>query len=655
MRFLIASVSVFSLFASACGGKSSATDAGSTVDVASDTTSADSGGDGISSGDVSSDSDAGPPSLLSARSLRFTEDMTAAWGSDREDVWWVGKGGRVLHWNGKTLTPRDIGTHKDLYGVWGRSASEVYVVGDGVILRWDGSSWHDETPDTPSLLRSVHVPFDKSAVVACGDGGVILRRNEPGVGLSGKWSAEDTGSKINLNGIWAQNASQIWAVGDQGRALKLSGGLWAETDMPGATSRVMRAISGSADGHLFACGDSGYLAVTDDSNTWQHTLANDGDSPRDLHGIWGRSATDAWAIGSSGALLHLSGKKWQVVDIAGTYMKSASFLGLFGADDSNGEPFGYAVGVGGAGLTFSAAQPDSPDDAAKSDRWLDFVAETQADLKAVQNGDGDALIACGTGGVVLYASDPGAVFADLAAPVTGADIADCTLVGDTAWVVLPGGWVARGTGVGKLASATWNVSKISGAKTLNGISKFAGGALVIVGDGGFIAHSDNASSNWSSESSGVQFDLRSVSTAGEIAYAVGKYGVALRRDSSGKWSKESTGNLSTLSRVTAWGDGEAAAVSEEGVVLVRGAGVTGAWKQVSETPGQLLYGIARRADGLLLAVGYAGTLVTGQSAGPFADHPKNVPNLLTGVACTSKGCIAVGQKGGIFHVAEVIP
>ena len=90
-------------------------------------------------------------------------------------------------------------------------------------------------------------------------------------------------------------------------------------------------------------------------------------------------------------------------------------------------------------------------------------------------------------------------------------------------------------------------------------------------------------------------------------------------------------------------------------MLVRASGASGAWKQMSETPGQLLYGIARRADGLLIAVGYAGTIVSGQASGPFTTHAKNVPNLLSGIACGSAGCVVVGQKGGIFQLAETIP
>ena len=623
----------------ACGTHTGSADADANL-------SADSGLDaqiGDASGDgLGNDSDAGPPSLLTARSLRFDEDLHATWGSDADDVWFVGKGGRVLHWNGATLSPRDAGTKKDLYGVWGTSRSDVYLVGDGVILHWDGQTWHSEAPDGTGILRGVHIPVDGSTVLACGDGGVVLRRSS-----TGSWQAETTASKLSLQGIWASSASQVWAVAEHGRALRLSGGVWTEADMPGAGTRTVRAIAGSLDGRLFACGDGGYLAATDDTASWQQTLANDGDNPRDLKGVWARDSTEAWAIGSSGALLHFVGKKWQVDSIAGTYMKTASFAGMFGANDSNGQPFGFAVGLAGAGLNFAAGQPDSSDPQLQDDRWLDFRAETVADLKSVQVDSDGSLITCGTSGVVLAAKDSQAPFYDLAAPVTGADIGDCTLRNGEAWLVGPSGEILHN------ANGSWTIDKPANTKILSGIARL-GNDLLVVGDGGVALHKVG-DGVWQAETTGVQFKLRSVAAAGDVAYAVGELGTVLRRDATGTWSKETTGNLGQFARVTAWGDSEAAAVTEEGALLVRSAGAGGTWKQMSETPGQLLYGIARRADGLLLAVGYAGTLVTGQPSGPFANHAKNVPNLLSGVACSPAGCVIVGQKGGIFQLAEAIP
>ncbi len=625
----------------ACGSPAKAT--GSDATTGADTNS--DGQIGDAAGDATGgDSDVGPPSLLTARSLQFTDDLTAAWGSDSDDVWLVGKGGRVLHWNGQTLSPRNAGTSKDLFGVWGKSRTEAYIVGDGVLLRWDGTAWTSEAPDGLGVLRGVHVPADGSTVVACGDGGVVLRRDG-----AGKWQPEQTSSKLNLQAIWAVDASQVWAVAEQGRALRLSGGAWNETDMPGAASRTLRAVVGTSDGRLFACGDAGYLAATDDTATWQETLANDGDTPRDLHGLWARSSTDAWAIGSAGALMHYVGKKWQLDSIAGTYMKTASFSGLFGGTDSNGQPFGFGVGIAGAGVQFSAGQPDSSDPMLVDDRWLDFRAETVADLKSIQGDSDGSLITCGTGGVVLKAKDAQAPFYDLAAPVTGADVFDCALRNGEAWLVGPSGVILHSDAAG----SGWTWDKPTNAKVLSGIARL-GGDLLVVGDGGLALHKV-ADGPWQAETTGVQFKLRSVAGATDVAYAVGELGTVLRRDASGAWTKETTGNLGQFARVTAWGDGEAAAVTEDGTLLVRGAGASGKWQQLSQTPGQLLYGIARRTDGLLVAVGYAGTLVTGQPSGPFTNHPKNVANLLSGIACGGTGCVVVGQKGGIFQLAEAIP
>jgi hypothetical protein len=47
----------------------------------------------------------------------------------------VGYGGTILHYNGTSWSSVSSGTTRFLFGVWGTSASDVWVVGDvGTIL-----------------------------------------------------------------------------------------------------------------------------------------------------------------------------------------------------------------------------------------------------------------------------------------------------------------------------------------------------------------------------------------------------------------------------------------------------------------------------------------------------------------------------------------
>ncbi|MDY7018536.1 MAG: hypothetical protein SU899_00440, partial [Chloroflexota bacterium] len=64
------------------------------------------------------------------------------WGTSSTDVFAVGGGGVILHYDGISWTLMNSGTTYDLYGVWGNSSNDVFAVGDtGTILHYDGTSW----------------------------------------------------------------------------------------------------------------------------------------------------------------------------------------------------------------------------------------------------------------------------------------------------------------------------------------------------------------------------------------------------------------------------------------------------------------------------------------------------------------------------------
>src|SRR5438309_12107938 len=68
--------------------------------------------------------------------------LWSVWGSASTDVWAVGEGGTILHWDGSTWSGVSSATRNILYGGWGTASADVWAVGaGGTILRWDGRSW----------------------------------------------------------------------------------------------------------------------------------------------------------------------------------------------------------------------------------------------------------------------------------------------------------------------------------------------------------------------------------------------------------------------------------------------------------------------------------------------------------------------------------
>lgn len=70
-----------------------------------------------------------------------TEDLHGIWGSSSTNVWAVGQGG-IVHWNGAAWSSTASGTTDKLNSVWGSAANDVWAVsGGGRILHWAGSAW----------------------------------------------------------------------------------------------------------------------------------------------------------------------------------------------------------------------------------------------------------------------------------------------------------------------------------------------------------------------------------------------------------------------------------------------------------------------------------------------------------------------------------
>jgi hypothetical protein len=616
--------------ASACSSESSSkSDATSLADSKLGDSSSE-----VSQGDAGSDSkvDSGDGSttkaVLTPRPLRFEENLNGVWGSSPSDMWIVGNTGRLLHWNGKVLLPRNPGTNADLYGAGGTGPSDVWFVGSGgKALHWNGATLSDQSPAVGDLsLRAVGAAAGSATVLVAGDAGTVYRWQEGG------WKPENTKSSFNLRSIAVGSSGTAWAVGDQGVGIKLSGGSWTSQALPKANV-TLRAVAVSPGGRWYACGDTGYLAATT-AGTWEATLANDTQA-RDTNGLWAVSDTEAWSIGQNGVLLHLMGKKWQLDDIAGTYMKDATLRAMWGHAGDGQPAAGFAVGDGGSGVQFDPI----------TQTWQDFRAETTADLRQVTAMADGSVYTCGSGGAVLRADDRNAPFYDLAAPVTAADLWDCTASGSDLWVGGDAGLAAHWSQAGG-----WKVESAGVLGAVTGVAVLSDGVLVVSDDGS--AARRKADGTWVPEKTVNQLPLRSLAVAGGQAWAVGDVGTVLHRDASGTWTPEAVSETGDLHRVIAWGDGEAMAVGDFGAIWVRSKGT---WTKAFEAPELPLYGATRKDDGTLIAVGWQAALVVQKPGGAFALVPSQTAGVLRGVVATKAGTLAVGMKGAVFGVAEVLP
>jgi photosystem II stability/assembly factor-like uncharacterized protein len=146
-------------------------------------------------------------------------------GTSPGDVWIVGEQGISVHWNGSTFTPERTGVSQTLFTVHGIAAAHAYTVGglvEGVLLRFDGSSWKNETPATPGgTMPGMNGVFEAAdgTAYAAGYNGHVFRRD----GGNGVWSEMSTspeGSMLRVSyddyhSIFVDEKNEIWASGGQ--------------------------------------------------------------------------------------------------------------------------------------------------------------------------------------------------------------------------------------------------------------------------------------------------------------------------------------------------------------------------------------------------------------------------------------------------------
>jgi hypothetical protein len=202
--------------------------------------------------------------------------------------WAVGDGGTIVHCTGLE-TPATTAcaieaaglTTADLFAVWvNQLGAETSEVGRG-------------------------------EVIAVGAGGTVLSR-APG----GSWSRVAQGvSGGTLRAVFGLRSGDIYAAGERGTFLFRNGGAWQTVTF---TSSNLGGVFASDDSHLFVAGAGGEIWFND-------IRGGEGPAPQvhwrqvggrvptreQLYGVGGTSASNVYAVGTGGTVLHKSGDAWR--------------------------------------------------------------------------------------------------------------------------------------------------------------------------------------------------------------------------------------------------------------------------------------------------------------------------------------------------------
>ncbi len=277
-------------------------------------------------------------------------------GPNQAYVATAGSPGTLYRWNGTGWTavagPAGINNRTMNWAVV--SANEMYAVGDSgstnrAFYRFDGTSWREVgrlaftnggsvnriwadprggaayistifnggtarvetvTPTSASVfsyspqLRDVAMPTTTSAFVV-GSNFFLARWN------GARWTVDappaGTRTTRTLNGVWASDPANVWAVGQFSTIVRWDGARWS------ALSDSTRPVVFPSDNYNAAWGTGGSTWIVGDGTIVRcqttTSCAIDG-SGSALYGVWGTSATNIYAVGAGGKILHFNGTSW---------------------------------------------------------------------------------------------------------------------------------------------------------------------------------------------------------------------------------------------------------------------------------------------------------------------------------------------------------
>lgn len=233
-------------------------------------------------------------------------DLLGVWGSSPSEVWVVGTA-TLRRWDGSgwSMTMTSLG----LSDVNGTGMGNVWAVGGTVggsgtgetprsaILRLQGTTWMETMPGSMGQLHGVWA-IAPNDVWAVGEGTILHFDGSA-------WSDGSAGAKpMTLYAVWASGPRDVWAVGS--RVLHWNGTGWSVMDT--GTSDWFNAVWGTGPNDVWVVGVSG-AALHYDGSRWTDLRAGN----ENLYAVWGPAANDVWAVGENGTILHWNGASWMPV------------------------------------------------------------------------------------------------------------------------------------------------------------------------------------------------------------------------------------------------------------------------------------------------------------------------------------------------------
>jgi hypothetical protein len=197
--------------------------------------------------------------------------LNAVWAADVDRVWAVGRddqsppSGVIFRRDPDgTWRREDAGAVGDLHGVHGSSPDDVWAVGLGLtVMHFNGGSWQRVTVATPAdggggMQDLFGVFASNGKVYAVGSPGLyyVIRRAGAGGAESTAFTINVDGRPAGLRSIWASGQG-TFLVGDDGVILRSRGEESFDSE-PSGVLAALRGVFGGA-GQIYVVGETGVI------------------------------------------------------------------------------------------------------------------------------------------------------------------------------------------------------------------------------------------------------------------------------------------------------------------------------------------------------------------------------------------------------------
>jgi hypothetical protein len=121
--------------------------------------------------------------------------LHSSWGTSSANMYSVGDGGTILHFDGTNWTRMVSGTTKNLYSIWGTSDGDIWAAGfysttaETGLVHYDGTAWQSIDPKTVGNIG-------------------------PGAdGIGAVWTCDSSGTPVVVlagSGMWRRSGTGSW-------------------------------------------------------------------------------------------------------------------------------------------------------------------------------------------------------------------------------------------------------------------------------------------------------------------------------------------------------------------------------------------------------------------------------------------------------------